>query len=395
MGNVTLADIPTLASCTNVRGKRVVIRAGIDAPLGESGSVVDDFRIQKSLPTLKFLRAAGARIVVVGHTSRADGSADASLAEVCRVLNTFVPVSWAGGVLGAEVERKVEELQEGEILMLENLRFHEGEKKNDQEFARALARFGDLYVNDAFSVSHREHASIVGIPAFLPSYAGQLFMEELQHLSIAREPQSPSLFVLGGAKFETKLPLVEALIDRYDRVYVGGALANNFFAAKGYNVGGSLVSSVDISASPLFLNPKLLLPIDVTVVTGTGTVVKKPAEVEEGDTIVDAGPETLTMLTKELDRAATLLWNGPLGDYERGFGDYTRKFAEAVAHARGVTIVGGGDTVAAITDESVSKRFTFLSTAGGAMLSFLEKGTLPGIDALLRQQSSSAAHRGS
>lgn len=377
-----VSGVRPLSAVKELRGKRVLLRAGIDAPLSEDGKVVDDFRVRKSLSTLHFLQAAGARVIIVGHTSRADGTSDASLREICTVLNTYVPVKWAGGIMGDAIRAHVDALKDGEMLMLENLRFEKGEKENDLAFAEMLASYADMYVNDSFSVSHREHASIVGVPKLLPSYAGQLFMDELENLSIARAPKSPSLFVIGGAKFETKLPLVEKLLSSYDRVFVGGALANNFFAARGYEMGKSLVSSLDITISPLFTSSKVMLPIDVMVKSPKGKIVKKPHEVLKDETILDAGPATLAMLVEELRFVATLLWNGPLGDYERGFDTYTNAFAEAVSRANGISIVGGGDTVASIKDTSVTDRFTFLSTAGGAMLSFLEQGTLPGIEAL-------------
>ncbi len=386
MTETPFKGIHTLAERTDLRGKRVLVRAGVDAPINAEGELVDDFRVRKSLLTLKLLRAAGARTIVIGHTSRADGSTDASLEPVCRSLNSYIPTQWAGGIFGPDIEAKVEAMREGDILMLENLRFEKGEKENDPEFTKKLAAYGDIYVNDAFSVSHREHASIVGLPQYLPSYAGQLFMQELQHLSMARSPKSPSLFVLGGAKFETKLPLVEKLLATYDRIFIGGALANNFFVARGYEIGTSLVSKMDLSTSPLMSSPKLLLPIDVTVKSSRGIETKKPTEVLKDESILDAGPDTLAMLTEEMRFVATLLWNGPLGDYESGFATYTNKFAEVVSHSLGITIVGGGDTVASIKDHAITDRFTFLSTAGGAMLTFLENGSLVGVDALLSAQ---------
>ncbi len=383
MAHEISAAFHRLSERTDLRGMRVLVRAGLDVPLSPDGKVVDAFRLKKSLPTLQLLRAAGARVIVIGHSSHADGTSDGTLEEVCVLLNTYMPVAWAGGVTGEEVEAKISALKDGDLLMLENLRLDPGEKGNDPGFAATLASYADLYVNDAFSVSHREHASIVGVPALLPSCVGQQFIDEFDHLSLAREPKSPSLFVLGGAKFETKLPLVEQLLSRYDKVFIGGALANNFFVAHGYPIGKSLVSPIDISKSPLFGNPKLLLPIDVTVLGPRGPQVKRPSEVEADEMILDAGPETLEMLAEEMRFIETVLWNGPLGDYERGFDTCTKKFAEIVSNARGVSIVGGGDTVASVQDPVVTDRFTFLSTAGGAMLSFLEKGTLPGIEALL------------
>lgn len=379
-GSRTLRSI---TECKDLSGKRVLLRTGLDVPITPDGKVADDFRLRKSLQTINFVRAAGAKLILVGHTSRADGDSSGSLEDVCKQLRSYVPVTWGGGVLGAAVEEKIAALRDGDLLMLENLRTVEGEKGNDTKFAKTLASYADIYVNDAFSVSHREHASIVGVPQYLPSYAGEQFMDEIKHLSLARTPKAPSLFVLGGAKFETKLPLVEALIGNYTKVFIGGALANNFFKMRGYETGKSLVSKIELQNSILFDNPKLLLPIDVTVLSENGPEVKKPDQVLPNESILDAGPETIEMLKEEMRFAETILWNGPLGDYERGFDAQTRAFADIVSHAHGVTIVGGGDTVASIPDKTITDRFTFMSTAGGAMLAYLEKGTLPGIDALL------------
>lgn len=377
------STLQTLSERSDLRGKTVLVRSSVDVPLASDGKVVDDFRLRKSLPTLQMLRAAGARVIIAGHASRADGTSDASLRPVCDLLNTYIPVAWAGGIVGPEISKKAAALNDGEVLMLENLRRDPGEKANDPAFAKHLASLAELYVNDAFSVSHREHASIVGVPRLIPSCAGQLFMSELEHLSLARTPKPPSLFVLGGAKFETKLPLVEQLHARYDRIFIGGALANSFFKARGFEVGDSLVSPLDITPSPLFTSAKLILPIDVTVMGKEGPVAKAPHEVLKDETILDAGPQTLEMLAEEMRFVETVLWNGPLGDYERGFDTGTRRFADIVAHSRAVSIVGGGDTVASVKETRVTDRFSFLSTAGGAMLAFLEKGMLPGIAALM------------
>ena len=374
----------SIKGCEDLRGKKVIVRAGLDVPMTDDGVITDDFRLKQSLPTLQFLHEAGARVIVISHTSRADGSSDISLKSVCDLLNTFIPTQWAGAVVGGEVEEKIAALKDGELLMLENLRYEKGEKDNDEAFAKTLASYGDIYVDDAFSVAHRRHASIVGVPKFLPSYAGLSFVDEVEHLTLALKPQSPSLFILCGAKFDTKLPLVEKLLSVYDKVFIGGALADNFFVAQGFAVGKSLVSDLDITKTVLFNNPKILLPIDVIAHSDRGSVAKKLDTIEADEAILDAGPETIAMLQKEIENAGTVLWNGPLGDYEYGFDAATKAVAQCVADAKGTTIVGGGDTIAAIKDDILTKKFTFLSTAGGAMLTFLEEGTLPGIEALYR-----------
>lgn len=376
--------LPKIIECPGLRGKKVLLRTGLNEPMSDD-KVTSDFRIKKALPTIELLQKKGAKIIVIAHLSHADGTSDKSLEAVCEKMNEFIPVTWANGILGEDVEEKISQLKEGEVLMLENLRRHEGETSNNKKFAEELASLADVYVNDAFSVSHREHASVVGVPKFLPSYAGLLLIDEIEHLTLAREPKHPSLLVLGGSKFKTKIPLIELFIGKYDRAFIGGALANNFFQAKGYEIGRSLVSDVDLGGSKLIDHPRLILPIDVTVDGPQGMKVKLPTQVEPDEKILDTGPETIEMLKEQIRFVKTILWNGPLGDYEKGYEEHTRKFAQIVADAEGTSIVGGGDTIASIESLGVMEKFDFMSTAGGAMLIFLERGTLPGIEALLKK----------
>ena len=269
-----------------------------------------------------------------------------TVTEYAFIINSNV---WAGGLCGDEVKAQAKDLKDGEVLMLENIRHNEGEKKNDAAFAEVLASYADLYVFDAFSVAHRNHASVTEIPKYLPTYAGMLFAEEVTQLSRAISPDHPAIFVLGGAKFDTKMPLAEKFIEAYDKVFIGGALANDFFKARGYEIGRSLHSNIDLSASVLLDHPKLLLPIDVTVRDSAGhRAVKLPVHVAEDETILDAGPATVDMLREEICFAKTVLWNGPLGDYEQGFSEQTEHFAKAVASIEATSIVGGGDTIASI-----------------------------------------------
>lgn len=381
-----LADsLPKIIECPGLRGKQVLLRTGLNEPIDGGEVVTSDFRIKKALKTIELLQRKGAKVIIIAHLSHADGTSDESLEAVCEKMNETVPVTWAGGLLGREVEDKIAEMKNGEALMLENLRTNKGETSNDKKFAEELAALADVYVNDAFSVSHREHASIVGITKLLPSYAGLLMIDEIENLTLAREPKHPSLFVLGGSKFETKMPLIELFINEYDRAFIGGALANNFFQAKGYEIGESLISDIDLTDSKLIDHPKLMLPIDVTVDGPDGTKIKLPTQVKPDEKILDTGPETIEMLREQIRFVKTILWNGPLGDYEKGFEENTREFARIVAEIAGTSIVGGGDTIASIESLGVMDQFDFLSTAGGAMLMFLEHGTLPGIEALLKK----------
>lgn len=368
-----------LADIADVRGKRVLVRAGLNVPV-KDGAVQNDFRIRRALPTLQYLRERRARIIVIAHIGR---ERDETLEPVAGALSQKLErVRFVDDLVGAPAADAVWRMADGDIIVLQNLRSHEGETKNDSGFAKQIAALGECYVNDAFSASHREHASIVGIPRHLPGCAGLLFEEEVAKLRGALKPESPSLFIVGGAKFQTKAPLIEKFLERYDRVFVGGALAHDFFKARGFAVGHSLVSDDIEHARALLDHPKLLLPVDVMVRSPEGVSQKRPEEVGDNDTILDAGAETVRMLEAEIDRAAYALWNGPLGNYEKGFKEHTEAVAQALAKSGAYSIVGGGDTVSSIAELSLEGKFSFVSTGGGAMLDFLLDGDLPGISAL-------------
>jgi phosphoglycerate kinase len=346
----------------------------------KDGVVQNQFRITRALATMNYLVKQGARVIAVGHL----GDGEASAEPVADVLRAHLPsVRFSPEVTGSVSLQLRDELQDGELLVLENVRRDPREKKNDADFARGLADMAELYVNDAFADSHREHASICAVTKFLPSYAGMNFMHEYDELMKMRTPRHPALFMLGGAKFDTKMPLVQQFLEVYDHVFIGGALANDLFKAKGYNVGQSLVSDVDLTGSPLLTHPKLLLPVDVTVSDGEKSYVVLPDAVQSHERILDMGPATLLMLAPLIKNAASILWNGPFGNYEAGFEECTIGTAKLIAGATGYAVIGGGDTVASIEGMEQQEKFAFLSTAGGAMLTFLETGTLAGIDAML------------
>jgi phosphoglycerate kinase len=359
---------------------KVLLRAGFDVPL-QNGAVADDTRIKATLPTIDFLRAKGAKIILISHLESIDGG-NPSLEPVARRLTELgVPVMFIGKIRTAY--DLIESGSAGsDCMLLENLRQFEGEKANDQKFAKELASLADIYVNDAFSVCHREHASIVGVPKFLPSYAGLQLEKEVSNLSRAFDPAHPFLFILGGAKFETKLPVIERFFDVADFIFVGGALANDFFKAKGYETGLSVLSKMDFDFKKFLGSPKLLLPVDV-VTEKHGS--KASNGLSADDKIADAGEGTMAMLEDKVNAARFILWNGPLGIYENGYKGPTLELAKMIGEttARGATtVVGGGDTLAAIDTLGTADKFTFISTGGGAMLDFLAKGTLPGIEAL-------------
>lgn len=375
--------LPSIAHVAGLRGKRVFLRSDLNVPV-EKSAVRNEFRIRRSLATIELLRKEGARVIVGTHSGR-DGM---SVRPIAEALRSLVPVSFIPEVVGPHVSSAVSSMKPGEVVIIENLRRDLREERNDSTFAAELAALADCYVNDAFAVSHRAHASIVGLPRLLPHYAGLLFLDEVEHLSEAISPRGKSVAILGGAKFETKIPLVEKLLAAYDTVVVAGALANDFFRAQGFATGVSLTSNFPIAGLvPLLSHPRIIVPADVTVAAPGGTFVKKPDAVLVHEKIVDIGPETLRAVISLVSGADFVLWNGPLGYYEDGYTEHTETLARAIAFSRARSVVGGGDTVAAIDRLDLGEKFDFLSTAGGAMLEFLLKGTLPGIEALRTRSS--------
>jgi 3-phosphoglycerate kinase len=361
----------------DLRGKKVLVRIDADVPI-EDGVVVNPFRLTALLPTITFLIGEGAKVILLGHLGR-EG---ASLQAVHTELSKHLTLSFVEDILGARAKKAIAHLADGEVVLLENIRREAGESQNDEELAKHLAALADIYVNEAFSVSHRTHASIVGVPKFLPHYAGIQLQEEVFQLKKARNPEHPSLFILAGAKFETKLPLIKNFVDLYDMVFVGGAIANDFFNAQGLEIGSSLISEEKLDISTLVEHERILLPIDVVIRKGDGVRTTTPDTVLPGERIVDAGPKTVAMLEEKIAQSKSILWNGTLGEYTHGFAEATNQIARILAHTQHNTILGGGDTSAAIADLHLEDKYSFLSTGGGAMLQFLIDGTLPGIEAL-------------
>jgi len=373
-------EIIDVRKIKDLKGKRVLVRSSLNVPLDDECEIVDDFRIQKALQTIQYLKNHDAKVIICGHLGR---EATTTLEPIYKHLSKFIDLKFVSDILGPEVKNAVANMQNGEVLLLENLRREDGEKANDKQFAQKLSEFADIYVNDAFSVSHREHASIVGVTKFIPSYAGVLFQSEYEKLTHARSPDHPALFILGGAKFETKQPLVEKFLTIYDHVFVTGALANDFFLAEGMPVGRSRVSDPPVNVRHLLNHPKIIIPTDVIVLTKDGKkVVKKPEDVTAEDMINDSGPETIKSLEPIISQVKYILWNGPTGDYRLGFTEGTRSLVELINNSHANTIVGGGDTMSLISKYGYEDTFAFCSTAGGSMLEFLLKGTLPGIEAL-------------
>lgn len=354
----------TIRQLADIRGKRVLARVVFDVPI-KKGKVVNDFRIIKTLPTIRLLKSKGAKIIILSHL----GEKKESLKPVANYLRLhlrdfkFIPS------LSIKIAQKaISQMKEGDIIMLENLRREKGEEKNDKNFAKNLAALGDIYVNEAFSVSHREHASIVGIPKYLPSFVGLLFEKEVIFLGKSFKPKHPFLLILGGVKLETKLGTLDRFLKIADKIFIGGALANNFFKAKGFDIDKSIFDS-KVLVKKYLKNKKIILPTDV--------------KRKNSGMILDIGPKTIENLFRLIKKSKFILWNGPLGNCEvKGFEKGTEMVARKIAENGAISIVGGGDTVAALEKIGAVDRFSFVSTGGGAMLAFLAKGTLPGIEAI-------------
>jgi phosphoglycerate kinase len=386
-------------------GRAVLVRADLNVPL-DNGEVADDQRIRASVPTLRLLSDAGARVVLLSHLGRPKGAPDQaySLAPVARYLADFLgrSVKFVPDPAGPEVESAVAEMQDGDVVLLENTRFLPGDTKNDVELAATWAKLGDLFVNDAFGTAHRAHASTSGLAEAVKArggeaVAGLLLAKELRFLGDAlANPERPFVAILGGAKISGKIEVIDALLPRVDRLLVGGAMANTFFRALGLETGASLVEEDRIQVAKETLEragDRLILPVDCVVasdiVEGAATRVVERSAVQAGDRIADVGPVTRAMFGREVAGARTIVWNGPMGVFEVDpFAEGTVALAEAVATAcdGGATaVVGGGDSAAAARRAGVADRITHISTGGGASLEFLAGDELPGVVALTEQ----------
>ncbi len=365
----------------------MLVRAALNVPV-ENGTVVNTYRLRQALPTIHYLQKKGARVILCGHIG--DHGTE-TLEPVYRALQSFVPsLSFCPVSIGSEAQDAVARMRPGDVLMLENLRRHRGEKMNDPEFAHELASLADMFVEDSFDVCHREHASVVGVPRHLPSYAGFLLEEEVRQLRKALTPKAPSLAIIAGAKFATKEPVIVSLLGGYDKVFIGGALANDFIQAEGHEVGRSLTSGGDMrEMRRLLTNLDLLVPRDVIVnapdaAVGSSRVVGVDS-VPKDVAILDIGPASIEALGPYIKKAKTILWNGTLGRYETGYTKATEQLARMITASSAFSVLGGGDTVAALEVLGLTSKFSFVSTGGGAMLDFLAYGTLPGIEALTKR----------
>lgn len=352
---------------TEVKGKRVLLRVDFNV-VAENGKIEEVYRIKRALPTIKFLKDNGAKIIILSHLSPKKGK---SLRPVAEYLNKKIADLKIDFIESLDLEmakKRISAMKDGDIVILENIRMQKGEESNDRDFARSLAGLGDVFVNDAFGVSHRKHASVFGIVEFLPSFIGLLFEEEVAALKTVFKPEHPFLLILGGVKFGSKLGVLDKFLNIADKIFIGGALANGFLKFKGEDIGNSFFDD-KVDYKKYLGNEKIILPADTKRKNGI---------------ICDVGPKTNAFLRKLIKEARFVVWNGPMGKIEEdGFSEGTKAIAEAIAEAGVKSIIGGGDTVSAVEKMGILDKFSFVSTGGGAMLEFLASGTLPGIEAII------------
>ncbi|TME56373.1 MAG: phosphoglycerate kinase [Chloroflexi bacterium] len=386
MQKVTIRDV-------DVAGKRVLVRVDFNVPM-EDGRIIDDTRIREAIPTIQNLVERQARVILLTHLGRPDGQVDEAYrtTPLAQRLSELIgrPVRHLDDCIGPAVEAAVKAMQDGEIVMLENVRFHPGETKNDPTFAQQLAALGDLYVNDAFGTAHRAHASTAGVAQYLPAVAGLLMEREIAMLGrIMNDPPHPLVAIIGGSKISTKIGVIRSLLRRVDRLCVGGAMACTFLKARGLEMGRSLVedNQLEVARSLLASGGTIVLPLDAVVAhdakpgvtSKTVPIDRVPADVK----VLDVGPMTVERFLQTCDGAAAIVWNGPLGVYEvPPFDRGTDALAEGLAGSDAQTIIGGGDLVAALQKQHLAERMSFVSTGGGATLEFLEGKSLPGIAVL-------------
>ena len=388
MNKKTVRDI-------DLKDKRVLMRVDFNVPM-QDGKVTDDKRIRASLPTIKYILDQGAALILMSHLGRPKSASDSefSLRPAAEVLSSLleIPVKMAPDTVGTEVETMVKELSPGEVLMLENTRFHPEEEKNDLEFAKQLSVLGEVYVNDAFGSAHRAHASTEAVARFLPAVSGFLMEQELEYLGRAvSNPEHPYIAILGGAKISDKIDVVESLLSKADKLIIGGGMANTFLAAKGLKMQDSLVeeSAIDTAKSILEkAGDKLILPVDAVIADkfaeDANAQVVDVDKIPPGWRMMDVGPKTLELYKQALDGAKLIVWNGPVGVFEMPkFAEGTFALARMLAESGATTVIGGGDSASAVKKAGVAKQMTHVSTGGGASLEFLEGKELPGVAALM------------
>ena len=381
-----------------VRGKKVLVRVDFNVPMNDNQQITNDTRIKSALPTIRHLMAQGAKTILVSHLGRPKGKVNPkySLAPVAVRLGELLgkEVYMAKDCIGSQVEADIDRLADGGVLLLENVRFYEEEEKNNPEFAAKLAALADVYVNDAFGTAHRAHASTEGVCKYLPSYAGFLMKKEIDVMGQALEnPDRPFTAIIGGAKVSDKISVIENLLEKVDILIIGGGMANTFLKAQGLEMGKSLVEEDKIELAGNIIQKskssgvELLLPVDVVVSkefkADSPSQVVNVSSIKADDLALDIGPQSAALFAEKIISSQTVIWNGPMGVFEMDqFSKGTEKIAQAMAQCQGTTIVGGGDSVAAVEKMGVGTNLTHISTGGGASLEFLEGKVLPGVAAL-------------
>jgi len=376
-------------------GKRVLVRVDFNVPLDEEGNIIDDYRIDKSLPTLNHILSKNAKLILITHLGRPNGEVveKLKLDNVAKKLSELLGknVKKLDGILGMDIKEEIDKMQSTEIIMLENLRFDKREKDNDDYFAKGLAEYADIFVNEAFSVCHRKHASVYAITNHIESCAGYLLDKEITTIKNAMEnPEKPFVAIIGGAKLETKIPLIEHLLDKVDKILLGGGMIFTFYKAQGLEVGKSIVDEGNINKAKEIMEKagdKILFPEDVIVADEasaeaqekmTGIINIKPENIG-----LDIGPGTIINFQQELDKAKTIIWNGPLGMYEIDkFAEGSKQIAEHISNLNAVKIIGGGDTAEIVRKVNLEEKMTHVSTGGGASLSMFSGEELPAVSAL-------------
>ncbi len=391
MNKVTIYDV-------DFKGKKALVRVDFNVPQDDDGNITDDTRIKAALPTINYLLANGAKVVLMSHLGRPKGKFDMkyTLKPVAERLSQYIgkPVTLAADVIGDSAKAAVDAMKDGDVVMLENVRFDPREEKNDPEFAKMLAQFGDIYVSDAFGAVHRAHASTAGVADYLPAVAGLLIKKELDVMGNAlSNPERPFLAILGGKKVSDKIGVIENLLDKVDVLIIGGAMAYTFFKSMGYSVGNSIceLDKLDLAKAMMAKakekGVKLVLPVDTVV--GKAFAEDSEWQIVDSSKIpdewegFDIGPKTRELFVNEINKAKTIIWNGPVGVSEISiYANGTIAVANAVAANEGITIIGGGDSAAAVEKFNLADKMTHVSTGGGASLEFLEGKALPGIEAL-------------
>ena len=387
MNKKTVKDI-------DLKGKRVIMRVDFNVPM-DKGVVTDDKRIKASLPTIKYVLDQGAALILMSHLGRPKGGPDPefSLKPAAEVLAGHLgkPVQMAPDCIGPEVEKMAKALKPGDVLMLENTRFHPEEEKNDLELAKKMAALADVYVNDAFGSAHRAHSSTEGIARYLPAVSGFLMEQELEYLGRAvSNPERPYVAILGGAKISDKILVVETLLSKCDKLIIGGGMANTFLAAKGYNMQDSLVEAASVETAKTIMakaSGKLILPVDAVIAdkfeAEAVSQVVDADKIPAGWRMMDIGPKSIALFKSALAGAKLIVWNGPMGVFEMPkFAEGTFAIAKLLAESGATTVIGGGDSASAVKKAGVAKQMTHVSTGGGASLEFLEGKELPGVAAL-------------